>query len=106
MADAPDGAAHDFAGLALVLRQRAAMTQRDVAARVGVSERTVRLWEDGLGHPGAALRGILHFEPNPTSPNTTVTSQFRENRAHGIDSEAIVDAAARACLRVAAESRR
>jgi transcriptional regulator with XRE-family HTH domain len=60
MADAPDSAAHDFAGLALVLRRRAAMTQRGVAARVGVSERTVRLWEDGLGHPGAAnLRRLI-----------------------------------------------
>ncbi len=43
-----------FHSLALMLRGRAALTQREFAASIGVSERAVQVWEAGLGYPSAA----------------------------------------------------
>src|ERR1700674_1889350 len=42
-----------FAGLLLRHRGRTGLTQRDVAARMGTSERSVQDWEAGVYHPGA-----------------------------------------------------
>jgi WD40 repeat protein/DNA-binding transcriptional regulator YiaG len=42
-----------FAGLLLQHRGRTGLTQRDVAARVGTSERSVQDWEAGVYYPGA-----------------------------------------------------
>jgi len=36
-----------------MLRGRAGLTQREVASAIGVSDRTVQVWEAGLGHPRA-----------------------------------------------------
>lgn len=43
-----------FRSLALMLRGRARMTQRDLANAIGVSERAIQIWEAGLGYPSAA----------------------------------------------------
>jgi WD40 repeat protein/transcriptional regulator with XRE-family HTH domain len=42
-----------FRSLLLLLRGRAAMTQRELANAVGVSERSVQVWEAGGGFPSA-----------------------------------------------------
>src|SRR5712691_3189147 len=42
-----------FAGLLLRHRGRTGLTQRDVAARMGTSERSVQDWETGVYYPGA-----------------------------------------------------
>src|ERR1700736_3917763 len=42
-----------FAGLLLRHRGRTGLTQRDVAARMGTSERSVQDWEAGVYYPGA-----------------------------------------------------
>jgi WD40 repeat protein/transcriptional regulator with XRE-family HTH domain len=42
-----------FRGSMLMLRGRAALTQRQLALLVGVSERAVQVWEAGLGYPSA-----------------------------------------------------
>jgi WD40 repeat protein/transcriptional regulator with XRE-family HTH domain len=43
----------DFAGLLLRLRGRTALSQRDVAVRLGIHVRSVQLWEAGASHPNA-----------------------------------------------------
>jgi WD40 repeat protein/transcriptional regulator with XRE-family HTH domain len=43
----------DFRTLALRLRGRAGLTQRELAAGAGVSERAVQTWEAGLSYPSA-----------------------------------------------------
>ncbi len=43
-----------FRGLALLLRGRSGLTQRDLAELVDVSERAVQKWEAGLSYPSAA----------------------------------------------------
>ncbi|MBV9355518.1 MAG: helix-turn-helix domain-containing protein [Chloroflexi bacterium] len=48
-----DSPAEGFAGLALRLRGRTGLTQRDLAARLGVHVRSVQLWEAGASHPAA-----------------------------------------------------
>ncbi len=51
-----------FAGLALRLRGRTGLTQRDVAAGLGVHVRSVQLWEAAASHPNAArLQGLIRF---------------------------------------------
>jgi WD40 repeat protein/transcriptional regulator with XRE-family HTH domain len=40
--------------LALMLRGRAGLTQRELASAIGVSDRTVQVWEAGLGLPSAS----------------------------------------------------
>src|SRR5689334_21545545 len=50
---ARDSQAPSFRSLLLMLRGRAGMTQRVLAASIGVSERAVQVWEAGLGHPCA-----------------------------------------------------
>src|SRR5262245_30928157 len=45
--------APDFRGLALMLRGRAGVTQRELADHVGVSVRAVQTWEAGLNYPSA-----------------------------------------------------
>lgn len=42
---------HRFGLLALTLREKAGLTQTEVAAAVGVSERTIRHWEGGTAYP-------------------------------------------------------
>src|SRR5262245_45390423 len=44
----------DFRGLLLSLRGRAALSQRELAAHLGVSERAVQAWEEGPSYPSAA----------------------------------------------------
>jgi len=56
MADAQesaDRAAESFQGLLLRYRGRSGLTQRELAARVGVSIRTVENWEAGVNYPSA-----------------------------------------------------
>src|SRR5436309_138742 len=48
-----EGCAYDFANRALALRQRASLTQREVAARLGVSYKAIGAWEGGHSYPGA-----------------------------------------------------
>src|SRR5262249_12866144 len=43
----------DFRGRLLVLRGRAGLSQRELAALTGVSERAIQGWEAGLNHPSA-----------------------------------------------------
>ncbi len=43
-----------FGLLALTLREKADLTQTEVAAAVGVSERTIRHWESGTAYPDSA----------------------------------------------------
>jgi transcriptional regulator with XRE-family HTH domain len=44
---------YDFADRALALRQRAGLTQRALAARLGVNYKAIGAWEGGLSYPGA-----------------------------------------------------
>src|SRR5262245_57429498 len=54
MAGAPtDPNLPSFRDLALRLRGRAGLTQRELAAHAGVSERAVQTWEAGLSYPSA-----------------------------------------------------
>src|SRR6202035_4220431 len=48
-----DRAGESFQGLLLRHRGRTGLTQRELAARVGVSMRTVQDWEAGVSYPGA-----------------------------------------------------
>ncbi len=49
-----------FADKILVLRSRAGLSQQEVAARLGVSERAVRAWEAGASYPDPTnLQGLL-----------------------------------------------
>ena len=51
---------YGFADRALALRERAGLTQRDLAALLGVSARAVQAWEAGLAYPAAArLRRLI-----------------------------------------------
>src|SRR5262249_23434730 len=43
-----------FGLLALTLREKAGLTQVEVARALGVSERTIRHWEGGTAYPDAA----------------------------------------------------
>ena len=51
--EAADRAAESFQGLLLRYRGRSGLTQRELAARVGVSMRTVENWEAGVNYPSA-----------------------------------------------------
>jgi WD40 repeat protein/transcriptional regulator with XRE-family HTH domain len=42
---------YGFADQALVVRQRAGLTQRELAALLGVSDKAIRRWEAGLSYP-------------------------------------------------------
>src|SRR5690349_21047573 len=44
---------YGFADRALALRRRAGLTQRELGALLGVSEKAVGAWEGGLAYPGA-----------------------------------------------------
>src|SRR5262245_12644524 len=49
-----------FAGLLLQLRGRTGLTQRDLAARLGASRRSVQDWETGVYYPNAHnLRSLI-----------------------------------------------
>jgi WD40 repeat protein/transcriptional regulator with XRE-family HTH domain len=49
-----------FAGLALRLRGRSGLTQRELAASLGIHVRSVQLWEASTSHPNAArLQGLI-----------------------------------------------
>ena len=43
---------YGFADKALALRERAGLTQRELAALLGVSGRAIQTWEAGLSYPG------------------------------------------------------
>ncbi len=45
---------YGFADKALALRERAGLTQRELAALLAVSGRAIQAWEAGLSYPGAA----------------------------------------------------
>ncbi len=49
---ADDPAGESFQGLLLRHRGRTGLTQRELAARVGVSKRTLQDWEAGVSYPG------------------------------------------------------
>src|SRR5262249_1844174 len=54
MADDPRGSPpSDFRGRLLLLRGRAGLSQREVAALTGTSERAIQTWEAGLSFPSA-----------------------------------------------------
>jgi DNA-binding XRE family transcriptional regulator len=60
--DSPVGASR---GLLLTLRGRAGLSQRELAALLGVSERAIQAWEGGLSYPSAtSLQRLiaLHVE--------------------------------------------
>src|ERR1700676_3155486 len=48
-----DPETESFAGLLLRHRGRTGLTQRDLAARLGTSRRSVQDWESGAYHPSA-----------------------------------------------------
>jgi len=50
---AADQTGESFQGLLLRHRGRTGLTQRELAARVGVSKRTLQDWEAGVSYPGA-----------------------------------------------------
>ncbi len=47
------GRDYGFADRALALRKRAGLTQRELGALLGVSEKTIGAWEAGLSYPAA-----------------------------------------------------
>jgi transcriptional regulator with XRE-family HTH domain len=49
----------DFADRVLALRQRAGLTQRELAARLGVSRRAIEAWEGGHSYPGVERLKLL-----------------------------------------------
>src|SRR5438067_5269254 len=51
--EAADRAAESFQGLLLRYRGRSGLMQRELAARVGVSRRTVENWEAGINYSSA-----------------------------------------------------
>src|SRR2546421_7630308 len=55
--DSPVGASR---GLLLLLRGRAGLSQRELAALTGASERAIQTWEGGLNYPSAErLRALI-----------------------------------------------
>src|SRR5260221_12686254 len=44
---------YDFADRALALRQRASLTQGELAALMGVGVRSIQAWEAAVSYPGA-----------------------------------------------------
>ena len=53
---------YDFADRVLALRQRAGLTQRELAALLGVRVRSIQAWEAGLSYPGAErLKQLIAF---------------------------------------------
>lgn len=57
---APDQVHERFSGLLLRHRGRTGLTQRELAGRLRVSQRTVQEWEAGLNHPNAdRLQGLI-----------------------------------------------
>ena len=58
--DASEAATADFRGLLLALRGRAGLTQRELAAFVGLSGRAIAAWETGGSYPSAqALQALI-----------------------------------------------
>src|SRR6202521_5905561 len=58
--ESADRAAESFQGLLLRYRGRSGLTQRELAARVGVSMRTVENWEAGVNYPSAqSLQALI-----------------------------------------------
>src|SRR5215204_4806651 len=54
MPPAFDGSTESFPDLVLQLRGRIGLTQRDLAARLGVHAHSIQGWESGASFPGAA----------------------------------------------------
>src|SRR5437588_9504163 len=68
-----------FADQALALRARAHLTQRELAARLGVSARAIGAWEAGLAYPTIArLKDLIALYPERGAS---------ERRARGIRSK-------------------
>jgi transcriptional regulator with XRE-family HTH domain len=56
----PRPEATGFRGLVLLLRARTGLLQRELAAAVGVTERTIQTWESGANYPSAGrLRRLI-----------------------------------------------
>lgn len=54
------GPGESFRGLVLQVRGRIGLTQRELAARIGVHAHSVQAWESGTSYPGAAsLRALI-----------------------------------------------
>ena len=57
VAEIPDATFHE---LLLQCRGRAGLTQRELAARLGVHPRSIQAWESGVTFPGAAsLKALI-----------------------------------------------
>ncbi len=54
-----DPSAESFHGLMLRLRGRTGLTQRQLAAKIGVAVRSIQAWESGLSYPTAASLELL-----------------------------------------------
>jgi DNA-binding XRE family transcriptional regulator len=54
------GRGEDFHGLLLRFRGRTALTQRQVATRIGASARSIQAWEAGVSYPGTnSLKALI-----------------------------------------------
>src|SRR3712207_929809 len=51
--DSPERLTADFRERLLLLRGRAGLSQRELAALTGASERAIQTWEAGVNHPSA-----------------------------------------------------
>lgn len=60
MPPSDDGTGESFRGLVLQLRGRIGLTQRELAARVGVNVSSIQGWEAGVNYPGvASLKALI-----------------------------------------------
>ena len=60
MPPADDWTGESFRGLVLQLRGRTGLTQRELAARVGVHVSSIQGWEAGTNYPGvASLQALI-----------------------------------------------
>jgi transcriptional regulator with XRE-family HTH domain len=78
---------YGFADRALALRERAGLTQRTLAALLGVSGRAIQAWEAGLAYPGAAhLTQLIAFYVEraafPVGREEEATALWEAVRAH------------------------
>ena len=56
----PNGAEASFRGMIILYRGRTRLTQRQVAGRLNVNERSIQAWEAGVSYPSAeSLRELI-----------------------------------------------